>query len=317
MPGLAQTFLAAHRSRSSDASREGASGAGKDALGGVTEEALEEALAQALARARTACPGIGLDEATFAAEVGKRVPPDKGPLEALGEMHVGDIYLAVACAAGDGAALAELERRHGQEMRSTVTRMGFSASVADETLQVMRSELFVPAQGKPPRVLNYAGASELRSWLRAVAARTGLRVGRGAGPKTSELHEAVTKAADDDVEMEYLKRTYGELFQEVFVEALAAMAAGDRLLLKQRYRHEMSIEDLGSLYGVHASTISRRVTDTRERLLISIRDGMMRRLKVGRAEVSSILRLIQSRLDLSLSSVATEETTAPGSKRRA
>ena len=47
---------------------------------------------------------IALDDATFAAEIGKRVPPGEAPAEALERLHVGDIYLALACAAGSPAS---------------------------------------------------------------------------------------------------------------------------------------------------------------------------------------------------------------------
>jgi RNA polymerase sigma-70 factor (ECF subfamily) len=277
---------------------------------------LAEELASAIRRAREAWPGNEVDDERFAAELARRVPAGSSPAQALASIHVADVYLAVACALGNAFALAEFDRRHAPEIRSTVTRMGFSQSIADETLQVMREELFVVAPAREPRILNYAGASELRSWLRAVAARTGLRVGREPRHKTTELHEALSAANDDDLEIDYLKRTYGDLFQQVFAEALAGLEASERLLLKQRFSHQLSIEDLARLYGVHGSTASRRVTDARERLLMAVRDGMMQRLNVGRAEVSSILRLIHSQLDITLSSLAGAGADAGATSRR-
>jgi RNA polymerase sigma-70 factor (ECF subfamily) len=114
----------------------------------------------------------------------------------------------------------------------------------------------------------------------------------------------MTAAADDDLELGYLKRRYAATFQEAFREALAAIPTKDRLLLKQRLRHHLSLEDMGAIYAVHASTVSRRVAEARERLVAETRDAMMRRLNVGRAEVSSILRLIYSEVDVTLSTVA-------------
>jgi hypothetical protein len=43
------------------------------------------------------------------------------------------------------------------------------------------------------------------------------------------------------------------------------------------------------------------VSDARERLVTATRERMMSRLNVGRAEAESILRLIQSQLDVTLS----------------
>ena len=94
-----------------------------------------------------------------------------------------------------------------------------------------------------------------------------------------------------------MKKTYGDAFQRAFQAALEDLETADRLLLKQRFRHRMTVEQLGTLHAVHASTISRRVDAARERLVKATRTQMMRELDVGRADVSSILRLIESELE--------------------
>jgi RNA polymerase sigma-70 factor (ECF subfamily) len=252
-------------------------------------------LRAAMARARAAWPGVLLSDEAFVEGLGARVKD--ASLEALHALHVEDVYLAFACAAGDAHAVAELDRVFVPEIRSTLSRMGLAPSVRDETLQVMREELFVGAR---PAIANYTGRGQLRRWLRAVAARTGLRVARqGAGH--AELHESTPDLGREDMEITFLKRKYGGTFREAFTEALGNMEAKERLLLKQRFRHHLSIEDLGALHGVHASTVSRWVSDARLRLVTATRERMMERLKIGRAEVSSILRLIQSELEVTLS----------------
>jgi RNA polymerase sigma-70 factor (ECF subfamily) len=264
--------------------------------------ALESEVAGVLDRAHKAWPSIHLTDERFAEELAARVPPEEEVMAALRAMHVEDVYLAVGCASGDAAALQEFERHCVPEIRATLGRLGLSATVLEETTQVMREELLVQKESAPARILNYAGGGPLRAWLRSVAARTGLRVLKKE-PSGRELRESMSPAANDDLELEYLKQKYGGSFNAAFQEALGAMPIKDRLLLKQRLRHQLSIEELGELYGVHPSTISRRVADARERLVADTRDVMMRELNIGRAEVSSILRLIHSNLDITLSLV--------------
>jgi RNA polymerase sigma-70 factor (ECF subfamily) len=264
---------------------------------------LEDALTSALERAHLAWPASRVDDALFGRELAMRIPAGGDPLSALDSLNVADVYLAVACAGRDEAALAAFERIGVPEVRATLARMGLSGALTEETTQVMREELLVRAEGARPRILNYGGTGTLRAWLRSVAARTGLRLARKERG-TEELHESMTAAADDDLELGYLKRRYAATFQEAFREALAAIPTKDRLLLKQRLRHHLSLEDMGAIYAVHASTVSRRVAEARERLVAETRDAMMRRLNVGRAEVSSILRLIYSEVDVTLSTVA-------------
>ena len=267
----------------------------------------EEELAELLGGARTEHPDVRVPEERFALEVITRLPSSE-PVAALRKMRVADLYLAIGCAIGDEAAIAAFERRNVPEIRAVLTRMGLSGADAEETVQVMREELFVPSPGKRPLVLGYAGRGALRTWLRTVAGRTGLRVLRRKG-KGLPLNEEIAGSGSDDLELEYLKKTYGVAFQSAFRQALQAMQPKDRVLLKQRLRHHLSIEELGALYRVHPATVSRRVTEARERLVTATREAMMRDLHVGRVEVSSILRLIQSEIDISLSAAP---SLAPG-----
>jgi RNA polymerase sigma-70 factor (ECF subfamily) len=184
--------------------------------------------------------------------------------------------------------------------------MGLS-SVSDEAIQVMREELFVRSPGVVPRISNYSGRGDLRRWLRAVVGRTGLRLVAKRHPVQSPLQGSGAIAAEGDVEMDYLKRTYGAAFQLAFREALDSMPPKDRLLLKLRLRHGLGLEEIAAMNGVHFSTVSRWVADARERLVTATRERMMNNLKVGRAEADSILRLIQSQIDVTLSSMAPVE----------
>jgi RNA polymerase sigma-70 factor (ECF subfamily) len=266
---------------------------------------LEAALDEARSRAARAWPPSFADDATFGEALGVRVRDAEDPAAALRALHVEEVYLVLGCAAGRAEALAELERTYFPALRAPLARMGLSAAGVDEALQRTRDELFVVEEGRKPRVLGYAGRGQLGRWLRAVAGRIGLRVARASSDVDSGAPFEV--AAEEDLEIAYLKRIYGAVFQEALREALDALAAADRLLLKQRFRHGLSIDELAAMQGVHASTASRRVSDARSRLVGATRDGMMRRLQVGRAEVSSILRLIQSEIEVSLSAAREPE----------
>jgi len=264
---------------------------------------IEPALRAAIARARAAWPAV--DAARLADHL--RALSTDAELQSL---QVDDIAFTVVCASGHADALARLDREHFAALRGPLAKLGLDASGIDETLQVMREELLAPREGgKPPRILDYGGRGHLQGWLRSVAARTGLRVIR-KNPRHATFDDrtelAQTAAAGagmgDDAELAYMKKTYGEAFQRAFRVALDALPAEDRLLLKQRFRHRMTVEELGALHGVHAGTVSRWVTAARERLVKATRAEMMRDLGVGRTDVSSILRLIESELEITLSS---------------
>ncbi|CAN5418813.1 hypothetical protein BH11MYX1_BH11MYX1_48570 [soil metagenome] len=245
-----------------------------------------------VARGRDAWPKVAIDVAAFARHLAQ--------LENAGALEIEDLYLAFAAAAGDPAALAGFDVLLAQ-LRGPLKKLGVEASDVDEVMQQVRTELLVATAERAPRLLGYGGRGKLGGWLRSVGLRKGLAQLRTTRKYDPLDHEPGTLAGDP--ELAYMKKHYGEVFQRAFAAALAGLAPKDRLLLKQRFRHAMGVEDLGRQYGVNAGTITRRVQAARAALVDAIRTAMMASLGVDAADVASILRLIQSQLDVSLSTV--------------
>ena len=247
---------------------------------------------QLLARGQAAWPKIDVDAAAFARHLASL-----GNAEAL---EIEDLYLAFGAAGGDPAALAGFDALLTQ-LRGPLIKLGVEASDVDEVVQQVRTELLVPPAHRGPRLLGYGGRGKLGGWLRSVALRKGLAQVKAIRKYDPLDHEPGTLAGDP--ELAYMKKHYGDVFQKAFATALADLAPKDRLLLKQRFRHAMGVEDLGRQYGVNAGTITRRVQAARAALAEATRTAMMASLGVDAADVASILRLIQSQLDVSLSTV--------------
>lgn len=218
-----------------------------------------------------------------------------------------DVAFAAALARGDADALARFDREYAPALRPALARVGLDDAGIAEALQIVRTELFArrTADGAAPRITGYTGRGPLLAWLRSVAVRTGLRL-RKAGARYEPLdHDSTPGSLADDAELAYMKKTYGEAFHRAFRTALAGLAAKDRLLLKQRFRHHLGVEDLGRLHGVNAGTISRWVAAARDALAKGTREAMMAELGVAKDDVSSILRLIESQIEVTLSTVDT------------
>jgi RNA polymerase sigma-70 factor (ECF subfamily) len=210
-----------------------------------------------------------------------------------------DLELAAACAAGDAAALAALDALLAQ-LHGPLAKLGLSTSDIDEVIQQVRAELLVATADRPARIAGYAGRGPLLAWLRSVGVRKGLAHARARRPHET-LDGNRSPALGGDPELAYMKKVYGAAFESAFADALAAMPAADRLLLKQRLRHDMGVEDLGRQHGVAASTITRRVQAARAALADDTRARMMSALGVGETEAASILRMIESQLEITLS----------------
>ncbi len=274
----------------------------------VDEAGFDAAVRAALAGARRAFPTLGASDERLAAALRARLEGEEDPLAALAAMHVDEVVLADAGALGDPEAIAVLEARYLPEVRAALGRVGLRDAALDDAAQLVREALLVSSGGRPPRLAGYAGRGPLGGWLCAIAMRKGIalrRSERGHDRFDDDAHAgAVGAIGADDLELAYLKKTYGVAFKEAFSVAFAALPTSDRVLLKQRLASGMSVAAIGALHGVHASTISRWVADARERLVAATRDEMMRRLGAGRAEVSSLLRLIQSEVDITLTTVS-------------
>ncbi|HEY0254403.1 MAG TPA: hypothetical protein VGC41_22905 [Kofleriaceae bacterium] len=191
--------------------------------------------------------------------------------------HVTDLYLAFACARGNAKAIAALERQYLAPLTGPLRKMGLDQAAIDETIQIVRDELLVAREGKQPGILNYGGKGALGGWLRSVAARTALR-DRKKPERRDEYVEGSHATPTDDLELAYMKKTYGAAFERAFGTALAALEVADRLLLKQRFGHRLGVVELGKMYGVNAGTITRRVQAVRDRLVEATRDRMQARI---------------------------------------
>ena len=81
-----------------------------------------------VAPARARWPGVDHDPATF-----ERFVTDHGhALDSLPAERLGDLWIACACATGDGAALAAFETAFFGDLRPALSRLSLDATRFDE-----------------------------------------------------------------------------------------------------------------------------------------------------------------------------------------
>ena len=111
----------------------------------------------------------------------------------------------------------------------------------------------------------------------------------------------------DDLELDYLKRTYRNEFKVAFEQALQLLSTRDRNLLGHHYVDRLSIDEIGTIYSIHRATAARRLARARQALLKHTRKTLMQQIKVDRAEFDSIIRLIESQLPVTFSDITPED----------
>jgi RNA polymerase sigma-70 factor (ECF subfamily) len=281
----------------------------------VSREALEKELEALHEKGRSAWPEVTVTARELVGYLADRVAPrdDDGlPTSptasdlhaALGKVRIVDLYLACACARGDARAMALFDARYLSEVDRALHSSKLSEAI-DETKQVLRRRFFISENGEAPRIANYSGRGDLKAWVRAAAVRAALRVKRRPKGQTeveSHVIRAVA-AAGDDLELDYLKRRYLVDFEAALRDAFLALDVRDRNVMRYYYGKGLGIDAIGSLHRVNRSTVARWLNRITASLIETTRKKMMERLGANRAEVSSLVRMLESKIDMSMRAV--------------
>ena len=138
---------------------------------GMETNAISVRLVEDLVRsARRAWPTVQVDAALFVTHVARHLPEGIPVEVALERIHTEDLYLACACALRDRNALLAFERHCMHGLETAVSRYCGSSDFAMEVKQRVRERALVGDAG-PPRIHQFSGRGDLRSWTRVMAIR--------------------------------------------------------------------------------------------------------------------------------------------------
>jgi RNA polymerase sigma factor (sigma-70 family) len=168
--------------------------------------------------------------------------------------------------------------------------------------------------GRPRRRRRHAhrrllGRGGLAAWVRVVATREAARLLRKERrhEPTEDDELARVLAPDAGPELDYLKRLYRDEFKNAVHAAIAGLSDRERLVLRQHALDGLSIDQLAALHRVHRATTARWIAGARKAVLDGTRRALTDRLRLRPAELDSILRLIDSQLDVSLPGLLRDE----------
>lgn len=256
-----------------------------------------------LDKCRAAWPAVRCDEAALLERLARAIPEGEDEATAIAKLCVEDLFLASACLAGDEAALGALEDLLWAESTRAALALRQPRFVADEIHQALRHRLLYPDEGEPARLETYSGRGALASWLGVAATRVGLNLLRDQKREASfDEEDLASLAGAGDPELRILRERYKAAFESAVRDAFAAIdGARDRNLLRLYYFERLGLDELGAMYGVHGSTVSRWIAAVRARLFDETRRLLADRLAVSGSDLDSLVRLVRSDLDLSLS----------------
>jgi RNA polymerase sigma-70 factor (ECF subfamily) len=256
-------------------------------------------LRDAYQRGRRAWPEIPLSEPLFAAALSRHLAGEATPTR----LHTDDLYLATACAAGIAPALAAFERHHVSTIGSTVGRFNPSPDFLAEVAQRLRMRLLIGDSGGQPRIASYAGRGPLRSWVHICAARLAIALARRTVWRSSECPAELDVRLIDsgDPELDCIRERYREDFQQAFRQGLNTLTPRQRNALRLRYLDGLNIDGIGEVYRVHRTTAARWIAEAKQRIADTTRCALAQRLRLSASRIDSLVRLLQSNLELSAS----------------
>jgi len=236
---------------------------------------------------RAAYPELAVDPAAFVAYVRERCPE--------GTTNAADLYLAFACTTGQPAAIAAFTTACKSDVDQALKSL--EPRARDDARQILHQRLFA---GSSPKIAAYSGRGPLRRWVRVVAGRILLELVAKVEPIADDWEVAALPVAGDDPELAYLKARYRAEYKRAFRDALAALEDRERTVLAQYHVDRLTIDELGTLYGIHRVTASRWVKTAQDHLRQGVLDLLRERLGLSGAELRSVTRLVRSQLSVSL-----------------
>jgi len=236
---------------------------------------------------------LGLDNATFLdvlQRVGAKYNHGAPPGELAGAaqqeafyrtLHVRDLALAHACAAGHDAAWEVFLAQYRSALTRAAIAMTHSSSLGEDLAGSLYSELFGLTERDGLRrspLASYAGRGSLMGWLRTMLAQ------RHVDHHRRTHRETPMEQSDFPAEAPEAPPAFAALtrLQRALTVILRALPPEHRFILSAYFLDGSTLLDIGRLLHVHEATVSRKLkrltTDLRRSLLKELeRSGMSRR----------------------------------------
>ncbi|MBC8069288.1 MAG: hypothetical protein IAG13_13210 [Deltaproteobacteria bacterium] len=223
---------------------------------------------------------------------------------ALADLDGAELWLAAGCTQGLAPAFAAFDRRYLGGLDRALAHMKLTDDRVAEVRQRVREKLLMPESGTS-KLEQYAGRGQLATLVGVVAVRTALDLLRTAGRvlDVPDAGNAADALVDEHASPEFaaIKAEHADAFKAAFQAAVDALDPEDRGLLRLHLMERLGIDAIAALHGVHRSTAARWLQAVRDRVGTDVRRRLRERLGRARGDLDSLLRAVDSQLDLSFS----------------
>jgi RNA polymerase sigma-70 factor (ECF subfamily) len=291
------------------------------ALPGGDEGELERALRDLVGRGLAAHPGCAVSAEQLVGFLAERVDAGAAAdlaalVEQLERLNVEDLCLACGCLHGDDAAGRTFLERCAPAVAGALRGLRLPEQRLEEVQGMVFSRLFVGQPGRPPKIAHYRGEGDLTSWVKVVAVRlllNELRAGKGKVQlEVEDLLDRAMDSAEEPADLRYMKTMYRQQFKQAFGRAVEELAPKQRNILRYQLLDEMGAAQIAKVYRVHRATVHRWQQQIQRALLDRTRDHLQRQLGIDSEELDSIVRLIQSTWQVTVSGILHQSRAPDG-----
>lgn len=220
----------------------------------------------------------------FAAES----PPRQKVADYLGSLHLEDLALACACAAGCESAWEHFFATYRQYLYSAaaaITRRSVSDAYAREFADSLYATLYgrETTIGRVSLFNHFHGRSKLSTWLRAVLAQRYIDVLRQEKRLESlEDDEGSEKAVPPKLRSNWQpadpnRSRYLRLLADALKQAISSLNQLDRTRVISYYLKDLTLAEIGKTMNEHEATVSRKLERVRqelkERVIVILKSG--------------------------------------------
>lgn len=228
------------------------------------------------------------------------------PSSVFASLQLPDLFLACACSQGNAKAIEVFFAMCNPTIGAAFAKLNVKPADKNDMLQQLSEKLFV---GDNQKIRSYSGKGELRKWAASVATRLYLnRVRKYKRESQLSEEKAFTLRSEGDLaDLRYLKEQVQEDFTAAFQEALQELPPDKLLLLRYYHVDGMTIDNIAEVLAMHRTTAYRHLEKARKEIAEGTRNKLLQNLNVrSDSDLQSLLRLVRSRIHLSLTRLLPE-----------
>jgi RNA polymerase sigma-70 factor (ECF subfamily) len=247
---------------------------------------------------------LQIEPEVFAKHLVRHVGVDGPKIDCMETARLAELLLTLGCGLGDRAALERFDSDYFRSVPTFVRRVRLGQPELDELLQTLREQLLVARNDGGAKILDFSGRGPLGGWLRVASLRLALKLRNRRLAERARGDEAIADASvTPDPELYLARLGADQAFKAAFEKSLAAISDEERTVLRMHFVDGSNLDEIALAYGIHRATAARWLASGRKTIAKLTRKHLRESLRLESRDLDSVLRLVGSHLELSLSRV--------------